>query len=1139
MSTPPIFYDSGQNRWHRSRLTVLLTVVLIAIAFVVFGVSLFIRPQLSSLESDASGARSQEAMNLINSPEVVGNRLGTRFDARAFADQSALRQKTNIAAPQSSKMIAFYVNWDEESLTSLKRNIGSIDMLIPEWLHVADNEKGISVDDPARMEIALKFIRSEKPDLTIMPLINNFNSETQQWDVNLLKQAIGSESSRQTLIRNLVDFNKQHSLSGVSIDFEGVPETEQENLKLFMRQLYTQFHKEGLRVSQSIPLANETFDAAELSKSSDFLILMASDEHVASVSSSGPLASQNWFVQALARRFKEISSENYVVAMGGYGYDWIENSTDGKQLTFEEAMRTAQDFRSTVVLDESSLNPTYSYRDSKNVSHRVWFLDAVASFNQMRAAGEMGNPYGYALWRLGSEDPSFWNIAAKRDSLDISAALSLERLPHGYGITYEGDGEVFQASDGPEDGRRHVDYDAFSGFITGESISSFASPYIINRLGGATDKKKLVLTFDDGPDENYTPQILDILKRYDIPATFFVVGVNAAANQDVVRRIMNEGSEIGNHTYTHPNINTISPEQFRLEVDATERVLESILGRQFLLFRAPYAEDTDPVTPDDLASLSVSSGLGYYTAGIDIDTSDWKRSGSDVIAQTAINEVRAGVGSIILLHDSGGDRSQTVEALPVIIETLQAEGYRFVSMADFMNVSRDTIMPPITAQDEKFSYANKVALFSWFGFNRFLSYALIIGVSLGIARFLFLAILAIAQFFSAKKKLKAIEGIKFEPRVAVIIPAFNEEKVIVQTVSSILLSTYRRLRIIVVDDGSTDKTVEFFRAVFANHPRIEILTKENGGKPSALNFGLERTVESDEIIVTLDADTVFRPDTIEKLVRRFAFGDVAAVAGNAKVGNRINILTKWQALEYITGQNLDRRALEVVNCISVVPGSAGAWRRDAMIEAGGFSDDTLAEDADLTFSILRRGNRIVYEDEAHAFTEAPDTVKSFINQRFRWMFGTMQTAWKHRDVLFRKKYGMIGFFAIPNIFVFQIFFSLIAPFMDIAFASSILWAVWQKYQHPLNYDIFQGLQGTIEYYLLFLAVDMATSLVPFFLERKERWSLLIYLPLQRFFYRQLMYYVAIKSVSAAIRGRFVKWGNIERKATSKTIAIEA
>ena len=460
-------------------------------------------------------------------------------------------------------------------------------------------------------------------------------------------------------------------------------------------------------------------------------------------------------------------------------------------------------------------------------------------------------------------------------------------------------------------------------------------------------------------------------------------------------------------------------------------------------------------------------------------------------------------------------------------------GYQFVSVSDILGISRDTMMPPVSAYEKAVSYSNKAAVFFLFIFTRFLAAMFLIGIVLGFARFIFIAVLAIIQAVTAKKRLSLLSIEEFQPHVAVIVPAYNEEKVIHKTITSLLDSTYPHLRIIIVDDGSTDKTMEVVQEAFGDNKKVVIFTKKNAGKSQALNFGITKTRKNEKFIVTLDADTIFQKGTIAKLIHQFSDITVGAVAGNAKVGNRINILTKWQALEYITSQNLDRRAFEMLNCISVVPGSVGAWRKEAVIEVGGFSDDTLAEDADLTFSILRQGYRVVYADKAFAFTEAPDAIKSFVNQRYRWMFGTMQSAWKHKDILFQKKYGALGYFAIPNIFVFQVFFTLISPFMDLALILSILWAVWQKYQHPVGYEILQSMHGTLMYYVIFLIVDMATALLPFLIERKEQWRLLLYLPLQRFCYRQLMYYVAIKATRSAIRGRFVRWGSIERKATTK------
>ncbi|MDD5083719.1 MAG: polysaccharide deacetylase family protein [Candidatus Moranbacteria bacterium] len=1109
--------------------------MLIAAAFVVFGVSLVIRPELPFLNVSVPAANTRGASSVVMH-EVLGDQPPVYFDIDAFTASS----KAIAAGPRStaSKMMGFYVNWDENSLTSLRSNIEAIDVLVPEWLHLADGSGKITLDDPTQTKKTLQFIRSAKPDLTIVPLINNFNNDTQDWDREMLVSVIGSEESRQTLVQNLFNFTTILGFSGISIDFEDVPKKEQPNLNLFMQELYAKFHEANLQVSQSIPLDDESFDAKELGKYTDALILMAYDEHTTYGSQAGPVSSQGWYVRGLAKRFKELPSEEYIVSIGGYGYDWEEDTDIGVETTFGEAIRIAQGAKADIVLNAQSLNPTYSYYDGDNILHHAWFLDAVASFNQIQAASKLGSPQGYVLWRLGSEDPSLWNIVSKRDALDASAAASLQRLRYSYDVGYKGDGEVLRVTGAPQEGARDISYNSISGFIFEESITRFPSPYTITRYGG-TEDKKVVLTFDDGPSEKYTPQVLDILKRYNVPATFFVMGLNANAHPDILKRIVSEGHEIGNHTYTHPDVSAISKDQFRVEIDATERLLEGLLGRKSLLFRPPYAEDIEPVTPEQVSPLAISSNLGYYTVGINIDPTDWKRPGVDAIAQTVIDERRAGVGNVVLMHDSGGDRSQTVEALPRIIETLQADGYEFVTVSDILGLSKDDVMPPIGSQERGLSYINKVALLSLYGFTHLLSVVFIIGIFLGITRIVFIGILAVAQYFFVKKQLCTLDTEAFHPRVAVIIPAFNEEKVIVRTVMSIFSSTYRHLRIIVVDDGSTDETFGLLQRAFRNRSHIELYTKTNGGKSSALNFGIALTDERDEILVTLDADTIFQPDTIEKLIRRFQNQKIAAIAGNAKVGNRVNILTKWQALEYITSQNLDRRAFELMNCISVVPGSVGAWRRDAVLDAGGFSNDTLAEDADLTFSILRLGHHIAYEDEAIAFTEAPDTVRGFIKQRFRWMYGTMQTAWKHKDVLFRSRFGALGFFAIPNVFIFQIFFTLVSPFMDAAIICSLVWVAWQKYQHPIAYDAYQELHGMLIYYLLFLVVDMTTSLVPFILERKEQMRLLVLLPLQRFFYRQLMYYVAIKSVAAAIKGRFVRWGKQERKDTSDAHTIEA
>jgi cellulose synthase/poly-beta-1,6-N-acetylglucosamine synthase-like glycosyltransferase len=370
--------------------------------------------------------------------------------------------------------------------------------------------------------------------------------------------------------------------------------------------------------------------------------------------------------------------------------------------------------------------------------------------------------------------------------------------------------------------------------------------------------------------------------------------------------------------------------------------------------------------------------------------------------------------------------------------------------------------------------------------------------------------------------------------VTVLIPAHNEESVIVLTVASVLASDVKQLAVIVVNDGSTDRTGELLDSHFGQDVRVRILHQVNRGKSAALSRAM---AEADtEIVVTIDADTEIEPDAISKLLRHFSDPTVGAVAGNVKVGNRSRWLTRWQALEYITSQNMEKRAFDLLNCITVVPGALGAWRKKAIAAAGGITADTVAEDADLTIAIRRLGWRVSYDEEAIAWTEAPETPGALIRQRFRWTFGTLQSFWKHSNTLFRPKYGTLGWIALPNIFIFQLALPLISPIIDLMFFGSVLlWAVGQKVTHLPQLWTTADVERSVLFFLGFLLIDVFTCVVAFALERKEDWTLLVPVLLQRFYYRQLMYVVLFRSVKEAVRGRPVGWRGVETEAP-RTVA---
>ena len=467
-------------------------------------------------------------------------------------------------------------------------------------------------------------------------------------------------------------------------------------------------------------------------------------------------------------------------------------------------------------------------------------------------------------------------------------------------------------------------------------------------------------------------------------------------------------------------------------------------------------------------------------------------------------------------------------ALPKIIDTMREKGFEFATVSELAKWTRDQAMPPVPAE-EATPLVNRYMFFTFSWMQESLISMFVLAIALGIGRLAVLCGLALIGRFREKRRQEPPE--QEELSVSVLIPAYNEELVIATSIRRILASTHQKLEVIVIDDGSADGTSEAVRGSFADEPRVKLITARNGGKARATNLGLQRA--TGDIVVVLDADTQFEPATISRLVRWFADPKIGAVAGNAKVGNRINMLTRWQALEYITAQNLERRALAALGCITVVPGAVGAWRRECIMKLGGFPVDTLAEDQDLTIQVQREGYKAVFDSSALAWTEAPDTVAGLAKQRFRWAFGTLQCMWKHRRMSFNPRYGALGLVALPQVWLFQIALALVSPLVDLALIFQIVRTLTDYLQHGEQFNS-ENMIITASYYAAFVAVDLTAAGIAFLLERNENRSLLWWLVLQRFGYRQIMYYVVAKSVLKAVQGRLVGWGKLDRKATVTT-----
>jgi cellulose synthase/poly-beta-1,6-N-acetylglucosamine synthase-like glycosyltransferase/peptidoglycan/xylan/chitin deacetylase (PgdA/CDA1 family) len=709
----------------------------------------------------------------------------------------------------------------------------------------------------------------------------------------------------------------------------------------------------------------------------------------------------------------------------------------------------------------------------------------------------------------------------------------------------EGDGEILRIEAKPADGVREISIDKDSGLIDDESFKSLPEPYRVARYGAS--KNQLALTFDDGPDPEWTPRILDVLKREKVPAAFFLIGIQTEKFGSVAERIFREGHEIGNHTFTHPDISNIGSRYMRVELNLTEQLFASRFGIRTILFRPPYSVDAEPDTEDEVKPLELTQNMGYITIGNKLDTKDWYDQpplSPQQIADEVLNHLppckpneQMKCGNIILMHDGGGNRERTVLALPLIIEGARARGFEFVPVHQLMGKTKAEVMPPLPTNELWAARLNWISFWLFSATLTIITVVFFLGDILMTGRLVFVGVLAIYDRVRSHVYGTPAEIAAYHPQVAVLIPAYNEEKVIERTVQGALDSDYPNLRVIVIDDGSKDRTLEVVRRAFAPEEaagKVLILTKPNGGKAEALNYGLGHIGDA-ELFIGIDADTIIAPDAISRLVPHFLNPKVGAVAGNAKVGNRVNLWTRWQALEYITSQNFERRALNTLGAVSVVPGAIGAWRVSAVSEAGGYHIDTVAEDADLTMALLRNGYRVEYEDRALAFTEAPTNASALMRQRFRWSFGILQAIFKHRDVVARE--GALGWVAIPNILVFQILLPLVSPFIDLMFAFGTIWYFVQKYYHPDSTDP-ASFQRLVLFFVVFLVIDFIASAIAFALERRQPESredlwLLSQVWLQRFAYRQLFSLVLVRTLKRALTGRPFAWDKLDRTAAVK------
>jgi cellulose synthase/poly-beta-1,6-N-acetylglucosamine synthase-like glycosyltransferase/peptidoglycan/xylan/chitin deacetylase (PgdA/CDA1 family) len=614
--------------------------------------------------------------------------------------------------------------------------------------------------------------------------------------------------------------------------------------------------------------------------------------------------------------------------------------------------------------------------------------------------------------------------------------------------------------------------------------------------------RRVALTFDDGPDPRWTPRIAALLERLEVPATFFMVGEHVVEHRDVAADLVDQGFELGDHTFNHADLDSMPGWERHLQVSMTDAAIVGATGVRPRFFRPPYSGGPASISRAYAAELASTLDRGQLVVLSNYDSEDWREPGVSEIVRNATPPGRR--GGVILFHDGGGDRSQTVAAVRRLVPRLEQRGFHFASLSELAGAPRREVQPQATASERLQGelLLGALAVARW---TTDLMLVLLIPIAV-LAVLRALAVFAFARHHA--RRWRGRDAQPYTPSVSVIVPAFNEATVIERAVRSLAGGDYPAHEVVVVDDGSVDGTGEIVEGL--GLPGVRVIRQPNAGKAAALSAGL--AAASAEVIVTVDADTVFEAKTLRRLVEPFADPAIGAAAGNTKVGNRRGLLGHWQHIDYVIGFNLDRRLYDTLRCMPTVPGAVGAFRRRAIEAAGGFSSATLAEDTDLTITIGRAGWRVVYVDDARGWTETPATLSGLWRQRYRWSYGTLQAIWKHRSALWRREPGKVGRRGLPYLLLFQIVLPFMAPLIDAAALYGIF------FLDPLP---------VLAYWLGFNLLQLLLGAYAFRLDgepMRPLWAL----PLQQFVYRQLMYLVVAQSVISAVRGVHLRWQHVER-----------
>jgi peptidoglycan-N-acetylglucosamine deacetylase len=1081
----PIFFDPKGNRWKFFISLTLLIVV--CISFIGY---FFYRTQLTLFSID------QNYRSLNYDPFAFGRTI------------------------QKKSLLAFLDN-EYESYYSLKENITNTAGVVLPWVSFTQ-EGGIETQDSDLKNLQQDFISKLRPTPNTFLQISDYNYNLQTPSKsNFLKflDTYNSESIKQ--IGDYIIGNNKFRGVVFSIDTSNWLSENTTKYLNFRSSLADYIKDKKLVVFDSVYLNTQPQMIEQLKGKQNYFIVNYWN-NVYDVNE--PVVNYNTNPKELKSLVSSIGTNNYYINFPTFSKD-IRFTNEGvvnyeQKLSFSKVYDIMKEFKPEIKTDEKSQSSFFDYTDKEGVLHKIWMTDSISLFNQQYQISNTLNVdkfEGYAFSNIGFEEQSMWDVLKGESFADkktiIETKFKVDNL-----VDNEGKGVVSKIISNSEFGTRTTELQ--DGLIIKQTWGKLPTRSKIKKIG--FEEKVIALTFDDGPDPVYTPKILDILKQYNVKATFFVIGKQVTQYPEIARRIIKEGHTIANHTYSHPRLNNLQSLTIDNEISITDDILSELLNIKTDYFRTPYNDIFGFNTESDLVVIKEVDKYNKFIVEDDVDSKDWLLKDKDGITKRVFDTIDTSQGSVILFHDAGGNRESTVAALPGIIDGISKRGYTIKSLNETVGLDGLNNKSAQNAQfvQQQFSLSVSDILIRLFG--SILLFASIVGI----IRYIVLSGL-LARLHLQRKKPNYES--RFIPGVSIIVPCYNEEIVIKKTINSLLKSTYPNIEVLVVDDGSTDGSLRTIKNNFQTNEKVSIYNKVNQGKSIALNYGIRKAKY--EYVICVDADTIFDVNGVTELMKHFENPEVGGVAGNVQIGNANSNLTKAQQLEYSVSQNFDKESYASVNSVIVVPGPIGAWRKPVLLGAGGLHADTLAEDTDLTLRVLQQGWKIVYEPKALCYTESPETYRALIKQRNRWQFGVLQVLFKNWTMIFNPQYEFVGMFTLPLMLLHYILL-IMYPFMIANLLAYICYYFAESYSGGLGLSVrlFFDNKLFIYFTLAYFALDIGKVLITLLKEKNidSKWKLLLSLPYYFIIYQNLMAFISFYAVIRAIRGKIVGWGHLNR-----------